>query len=105
MLDRIAKNVFRVEGINKVQSMTRPMGAPIDHSSVPFQVSMQSVSMTENMNYLKNSMSDMLKMADDMGSMIAIMERMYSIMKELVGVTHNDAGQYRQFRRSIPAAA
>lgn len=91
VLDRIAKNVFRVEGINKVQSMTRPMGAPIDHSSVPFQVSMQSVSMTENMNYLKNSMSDMLKMTDDMGSMIAIMERMYSLMKELTGVTHHMA--------------
>jgi RND superfamily putative drug exporter len=92
VLDRIAKNIFRIEGINKVQSITRPLGAPIDHSSVPFQVSMQSVPITENLKYLKDRMADMLHMSDQLGEMIAIQERMYGLMLEMTGITHDLVG-------------
>ncbi|OHV00485.1 Siderophore exporter MmpL4 [Mycobacterium talmoniae] len=92
VLDRIAKNVLRVEGINKVQSITRPLGAPIDHSSVPFQVSMQSVPITENLNYLKDRMADMLHMTDQLGEMIAIMERMHDLMQQMADTTHQMVG-------------
>ena len=71
VLDKIAKNLFREPGIARVQSITRPLGDPIAHSSIPFQVSMQSVSLTENMQFLKERMADMLKMSDDLGIMIA----------------------------------
>lgn len=98
VLDRIAKNVFRVPGINKVQNMTRPMGSPIDHSSLPFQVSMQSVTMTENMNYLKARMADMLKMADQLGEMTSIMERMRAIMAEMSKTTHSLVGDSRELQ-------
>ncbi|MGL6235818.1 MAG: RND family transporter [Segniliparus sp.] len=92
VLDRIAKNVIRIDSIGKVQSITRPLGAPIDHSSIPFQVSMSSTPMLENMNYLKARMKDMKKMSDDLGVMISTMQRMYDIMSQLVGVTHSLTG-------------
>ncbi len=31
VLDRIAKNIFRVPGIARVQSITRPLGPPMEH--------------------------------------------------------------------------
>ncbi len=34
---RGAKNVMHTEGIAMVQSITRPLGIPIQHSSIPFQ--------------------------------------------------------------------
>jgi RND superfamily putative drug exporter len=43
VLDRIAKSLFRIRGIAEVQSITRPLGSPIAHSSIPYQVSMSSV--------------------------------------------------------------
>ncbi|MGV0677145.1 RND family transporter [Mycolicibacterium fortuitum] len=98
ILDRIARNVLRVEGINKVQSITRPLGAPIDHSSVPFQVSMQSVSMTENLQYMKDRMGDMLKMTDQLGAMIAIMERMHGLMQQQADITHDMVGDSRDLK-------
>lgn len=100
VLDRIAKNVLRVEGINKVQSITRPLGAPIDHSSVPFQVSMQSVPITENLHYLKDRMADMLHMTDELGEMIAIMERMHVLMQEQAQVTHDMVGDTRELTQT-----
>jgi RND superfamily putative drug exporter len=39
----VAKAIFHVPGIAKVQSITRPLGTPLDHSSIPFQLSQQSV--------------------------------------------------------------
>ncbi len=42
VLDRIAKKIFEVPGIARVQSITRPLGDPIAHSSIPFQVSLQT---------------------------------------------------------------
>jgi RND superfamily putative drug exporter len=92
VLDRIAKNLFRVEGIDKVQSITRPLGSPIDHSSVPFQVSMQSVPITENLHYLKERMADLVRMTDELGEMIAILERMQGLMQELAETTHDTVG-------------
>ena len=42
ILDRVAKAVFHVPGVAQVQTITRPLGTPLDHSSLAFQVSAQS---------------------------------------------------------------
>ena len=42
VIDKIAKAIFRVPGIGRVQAITRPQGTPIEHTSIPFQISMQA---------------------------------------------------------------
>src|SRR3984893_11177421 len=42
VLDRVAKNEIRTIGIAMIQDITRPLGIPIQHSSIPFQNSIQS---------------------------------------------------------------
>jgi putative drug exporter of the RND superfamily len=42
VLDRLAKGIFRVPGISRVQAITRPDGTTMDHTSIPFQLSMQN---------------------------------------------------------------
>src|SRR6202040_3112163 len=64
VLDRITKGVFHIPGIARVQGITRPLGVPIDHSSIPFQISMQSTTTIENMKYLKDRIADLSKMSD-----------------------------------------
>ncbi len=39
LLERVAKAVFHTDGIAQVQSITRPLGTPLDHTSIPFQIS------------------------------------------------------------------
>ena len=65
VLDRVAKNVMRTVGIAMIQDITRPLGIPIQHSSIPFQNSMQSQTTMQNMDFLKERMADILKLADD----------------------------------------
>jgi RND superfamily putative drug exporter len=92
VLDKIAKNIFRVPGIARVQNITRPLGDPIAHSSIPFQVSLQSVTMTENMQFLKGRVGDMQQMSDQLGIMIGSMEKMLDLMRKLTGTTHEMVG-------------
>jgi RND superfamily putative drug exporter len=42
ILERVAKAIFHTPGVAEVQSITRPLGTPLDHSSIPFQISAQS---------------------------------------------------------------
>lgn len=89
VLDRVAKNVIRVVGIAMIQDITRPLGIPIQHSSIPFQNSMQSQTTMQNMAFLKDRMADILTMADQMQVNIDYLERMYDITKGLSDTTHD----------------
>src|SRR5258707_15890176 len=88
ILDRIAKDVFRTPGIAMVQSITRPLGGPVDHTSIPFQISAQSIPIRENLQFMKDRAADMLTMSDDLGAMISSMERMYGLVQQLSRTTH-----------------
>ncbi|KQY06790.1 hypothetical protein ASD37_11570 [Mycobacterium sp. Root135] len=87
VLDRIAKALFRIRGIAMVQSITRPLGSPIAHSSIPYQVGMQSVPITQNLQFLKTRMNDMDTMSTDLGTMITSMQTMHTMMTRFSDAT------------------
>jgi RND superfamily putative drug exporter len=89
VIDKIAKGIFKVPGISRVQAITRPQGTPIEHTSIPFQISMQGTTQTMNQKYLQDRMADMLKQADQMQGMIENIEKMMALMTQLNGVTHD----------------
>ncbi|CAM4454358.1 RND family transporter [Mycobacterium basiliense] len=91
VLDKVAKNVIRTVGIAMIQDITRPLGIPIQHSSIPFQNSMQSQTTMQNMAFLKDRMADMTRMADEMQFLIDTMQRMYAIMVDLDATTTDTA--------------
>jgi RND superfamily putative drug exporter len=93
VIDRIAKGIFHIPGIARVQAITRPLGTPIDHTSIPFQISMQSTTQTLNQDYLQASMKDMLGMADQLQTMIDSMGQMISVMGDMSGTMHDMVGR------------
>jgi RND superfamily putative drug exporter len=92
VIDRIAKSVFHERGIERVQTITRPLGAPIEHSSIPFQIAMNNSGTLQTAKFMNDSMASMLQQADEMGRTIATMEHMYDIMKQTTDVTHDMTG-------------
>jgi len=101
ILDRIAKDIFRTPGIARVQNITRPLGGPIEHSSIPFQVSMQALPIQENLQFMKDRMGDMLKMSDDLGVMIGSLQRMYGLLGQLSGTTHHMVGDMTDMKATL----
>lgn len=101
ILDRIAKNIFRTPGIERIQSITRPLGSPIEHTSIPFQVSMQAIPIQQNLQFMKDRMADMLKMSDDLGAMIASMERLQNLMGQMSNTTHHMLGDMTEMKATL----
>ncbi|WP_396916396.1 RND family transporter, partial [Mycolicibacterium sp.] len=93
VVDRIAKRIFQVPGISRVQAITRPQGTPIEHTSIPFQISMQGTTQMMNMKYMQDRMADMLTMADDMQTSINTMEATLKLTKEMADTTHSMVGK------------
>ncbi|HEY2198778.1 MAG TPA: MMPL family transporter [Mycobacterium sp.] len=91
VLDKVAKNEIRTVGIAMIQDITRPLGIPIQHSSIPFQNSIQSQTTMQNMDFLKDRMKDILKMADEMQIMIDVTERQAKVTHDLASAALDSA--------------
>ena len=92
VLHKLAKRIFRVRGVSRVQAVTRPEGTPIEHTSIPFLISMQNAAQLQNMKYMKERINDMLKQADLMDKQIALTKRTYELQRQLNGLTHHAFG-------------
>ncbi len=99
VLDRLAKGIFRVPGISRVQAITRPDGTTMDHTSIPFQLSMQNAGQLQSMKYQRDQMNNMLKQADEMTKTIVTMQRMYDLMTQLVATTHRMVGDTEEMQQ------
>jgi putative drug exporter of the RND superfamily len=96
ILEKVAKSVLHVPGIAKVQSMTRPLGTPINHSSTPFQISMQSASQVMNLKYQQDRSADLLKQADEIGKTLDILQRQYALQQDMAATTHEQVESFQE---------
>lgn len=101
VIDRIAKSVFHERGIGRVQTITRPLGSPIEHSSLPFVMGMNNSATLQTAKFMNDSMASMLEQADEMGHTIATMEHMYGIMAQLTDATHDMTGDMHVLQEDI----
>jgi putative drug exporter of the RND superfamily len=108
VIDRIAKAVFRIPGIGRVQAITRPDGKPVKYSTLPAQLSLGGTLQTMNRSYMDERMADMLvqagdmqKTIDTMNQMIALMEKLSATTHSMVGTTHDTADEVAELRDHI----
>jgi len=94
VIDRIAKAIFHLPGIEEVQGLTRPQGTPIVHTSIPFQISAGNVGNIENLQYQKDRADDLLKQADQLRDTISILNRQYALQKNLAASTHDETQSF-----------
>jgi len=101
VLNKLAKAVFKVKGISRVQGITRPEGTPIDHTSIPFLLSLQSANQVQTMKFQEPRMNDLLKQADDLATMIGIMQDQYRVIQQMNEVTHRSIQLTHELKTSI----
>ena len=57
-------------------------------------MSMQNAGQRLYLPFQQDRMEDMLEQADDMGTTITIMQRMYELMQQMVDTTHRMVGKH-----------
>lgn len=89
VLNKLAKGVYAVPGISRVQAITRPEGTPIQHTTIQFQISMQNAGQLQNMKFQKNQMDDLLKQTEELATTVTVMQQMFDLMTQLTNTTHS----------------
>ena len=89
VLEKLAKSVLAVPGIAKVQSITRPEGTPIAHTTLPYMLSMQQAGQQQFMHFQKMRMDDILQQADMLSEALNILQTMYGLLQQIAATTHD----------------
>ncbi|WP_155948738.1 RND family transporter [Mycobacterium sp. URHB0044] len=89
LLERVAKAVFHTDGIAQVQSITRPLGTPLDHTSIPFQISANSAAQIQNLPYQQARAADMLKQVGEIDKTLSVLQQQYGLQSQANQATHD----------------
>jgi RND superfamily putative drug exporter len=96
LLERVAKAVFHTDGIAQVQSITRPLGTPLDHTSIPFQISAGSSAQINNLPYQQARAADLLKQVGVINDSIDVLRKQYALQQQSSAVTHEQSEAFQQ---------
>ena len=100
-LHRLAKAIFHVPGVSRVQAVTRPEGTPLQNTSIPFLISMQNAGQQQAVGFMQGIVDTVLKQADVMGRQIELMKRLQSAQGQLAATTHASVAVTRKMADQI----
>lgn len=89
VLEKLAKAVLAVPGISSVQSVTRPEGTPLKHTTIPYLLSMQGASQQQFVTFQRARMKDLLKQADMITEAINVTQHAQDLTKQIVSNLHD----------------
>ncbi|KRD20655.1 hypothetical protein ASE48_02355 [Mycobacterium sp. Root265] len=101
ILERVAKAVLHTPGIALVQSITRPLGTPITHSSIPFQISAQSAGQIMNLSYQEDRARDILSQVDQTSRSINILEQQLRLQQASAAATDEQVQAFHETVETI----
>jgi RND superfamily putative drug exporter len=101
LLERVAKAIFHTDGIAQVQSITRPLGTPLDHTSIPFQISTSSASQINNLPFQQARADDLLKQVGVINNGIDVLKQQYALQQQSSAVTDE---QTKAFQATVATA-
>ena len=93
VLNKVSSNVMHTEGIAMVQNITRPLGIPIQHSSIPFQTSIQGQTNNMNLPFQREQLADQLRTIDQTNRSIDILEQQYQLSLQQTQLTQDSAAK------------
>ena len=108
VLERIAKEVFRTPGVAMVQSITRPLGTPLEHTSLGFQMSAQSSAQIQNLPFQQARADDLVEQVAEISRSItllqeqyALQERQYELQRQATEATDEQVTAFRETSAQI----
>jgi RND superfamily putative drug exporter len=87
---------MHTEGIAMVQNITRPLGIPIQHSSIPFQTSVQGQTSNMNLPFQRAQLDTIKKTVDATNVSIDILEKQYQLSLQQTALTQDSAAKSRE---------
>ena len=96
LLERVAKAVFHTDGIAQVQAITRPLGTPLDHTSIPFQISAGNSSQINTLPFQQARTADLLKQVGVIDDTVNVLRQQYALQQQSGAITDEQAKAFQQ---------
>ncbi|ORB60825.1 hypothetical protein BST43_00865 [Mycobacteroides saopaulense] len=87
-LDKVAREVFHTPGVAMIQSVTRPLGTPLEHSSFTYTMGTMGTKINELIPFLTDLTDRFTQMADITDRMAALMRQQQELTGQQAGASH-----------------
>lgn len=87
-LDKVAREVFHTPGVAMIQSVTRPLGTPLDHSSFTYTMGTMGTKINELIPFLTDLTDRFTQMADITDRMATLMRQQQELTGQQAGASH-----------------
>jgi putative drug exporter of the RND superfamily len=87
-LDRVARNVFHTPGVGMIQSTTRPLGTPLEHSSFTYTVGTMGTKIKELLPFLTDLNNRLTDMATITDRMTGLLRHQQELTSQHAGAAH-----------------
>ena len=96
VLEKVAKAVFRTPGVAMVQSITRPLGTPLDHTSLGFAMSAQSSAQLQSLPFQQARAADLARQLAEISNSITLLQQQYTLQQRATAATDEQAAAFRE---------
>ena len=96
VLEKVAKAVFRTPGVAMVQSITRPLGTPLDHTSLGFAMSAQSSAQLQSLPFQQARAADLARQVAEISNSITLLQQQYTLQQRATAATDEQAAAFRE---------
>ncbi len=96
VLEKVAKAVFRTPGVASVQSITRPLGTPLDHTSLGFQMSAQSSAQIQSLPFQQARAADLARQVTEITAGIELLQQQYALQAQASAATDEQAAAFNE---------
>jgi len=87
-LDRVAKELVRLPGVAMVQSVTRPLGRPLDHANVPYLFTVQGGAAGQQLPFNEHANDNTDQQADVQAQTVATLGKTIDLTQQLADDLH-----------------
>ncbi len=88
-LDRVAKSLIRLPGVAMVQSITRPLGRPLEHATLPYLFTTQGSGSGQQLPFNQQANADTDKQAQIQADTVATLSKTIDLTQKLADDLHS----------------
>jgi transport protein len=88
-LDRVAKSLVHLPGIAMVQSITRPLGRPLEHATVPYLFTTQGSGSGQQLPFNEHENENTDEQAEIQAQSVEVLERVLGLTQKMADELHS----------------
>ncbi|MCV7196343.1 MMPL/RND family transporter [Mycobacterium angelicum] len=98
-LDRVAKSLIRLPGVAMVQSITRPMGRPLEHATLPYLFTTQGSGNGQQLPFNMQQNANTDRQAEIQSHTVAVLDRLVGLFQRMSDEMHKTVVTMEDMKR------